>query len=105
MHKVKFLSRGIFLVGMLHGLLLVQYKFWPQKLRPVFQIIALGFVTSQIYFISKLMGQLSIDMWNQIFDNLLEPIALICLFVVLVYGCALLVYSVIASKLMKSLVG
>ena len=105
MDTVDFMNSTLFKVGSFHGLLVLQAKHWRQKTRPVFRFLLLALFTSQVYLISKLMDQLPANAWNTIFGNLFEPVIFLCFIAISMFGCLALGYSVMAGKVMKSLVG
>ncbi len=105
MINVVFLNRGLFTVGIIHGLLVCQAKTWRTKTCPVFRFMLLALFTSQIYLITKAMDQLSPNAWNAILGDLFEPVIFFCFLVICMFGSLALAYTVMGGKVMKSLVG
>ena len=99
------LNRGLFSIGIIHGLLVCQAENWRTKARPFFRFMLLALFTLQIYLINKVINQLSPDAWNAIFGNLFEPVIFFCFLTICMFGSLALVYTVMAGKVMKSLVG
>jgi hypothetical protein len=105
MATVSLLNRSLFTLGIFHGLLAVQTTNWRKTLRPIFQFLLLGIVTSQVYFISELFKQLPPNAWNTILENLFEPVVFYCFLISCLFGALALAYTVMAGKIMKSLIG
>ena len=105
MINVGFLNRCLFTAGIIHSLLVCQAKNWRTKTRPAFRFMLLVLFTSQIRLITKAMDQLSPNAWNAILGNLFEPVIFFCFLIICMFGCLALAYTIMAGKVMKSLVG
>ena len=93
------------LVGLFHGLLVVEGKRWQTSLGSGFRYLILGFYLSQIYLIKQLFNQLPENTWKLIFNYMYEPFVLFSLIIILIFGTLSMIYGVGAAKIMKSLVG
>jgi hypothetical protein len=97
-------ERFVFLVGLFHGLLVVEGKRWKTSIGTGYRYILLGFFMSQMYLIKQLFNQLPDNTYEIIISYLYKPVVMVCLVIILTFGAMFMFYTVGAAKVMKSLV-
>lgn len=92
----------VLILGLMHGLLLWQLNNWEMSLRKEFKYVILSF---QPMGTTSNLHQLSLQNWNTLLMNLHEPVMLFCFLILLMFGLLLVVCSVVAARITKSLIG
>lgn len=105
MGNVNYLDRTFFTIGIIHGLLVCQAKHWRENIRSGLRFLLLALFSSQIYLISEMIDQLPPNAWDTILGNLFEPVIFFCFLVICMLGLLALAYTIMAAKVMNSLVG
>lgn len=98
------MNLAIFWIGLLHGVLMNNYKHWKKSIRWSLRFLLLGIFSSQIYFIGLLLTKPSLESWNSLLDQLFEPWAIFSAAFCIFMGLVMLGYIITSAHLMNSLI-